>query len=321
MNITKAKARLWSKLGTRAVFGMALTDLAKEREDFYVVTADLAQSSGLSKFRASFPERLINVGIAEQNMIGIAGGLAKDGTTVFATSFAPFITMRAAEQVRMNMGYMGLNVKTVGLGAGLILAGLGNSHYGIEDGAVMRAIPGMTVISPADCGETVKAVQALVDYPRPVYLRLTGGPGNPAVYTDDYDFNIGRAIILREGGDVALVATGTTVHRSLVAADILAEEGISATVVNMHTLKPLDTDCLDELTNHKLIVTAEEHSIIGGLGSAVAEHFCSKRERPPQIMIGINDEFPHAGSYEYLLEQCGLTGEQIAERVKKELHK
>lgn len=313
--IKKSKSRLWSKLGSRAAFGMAMLEMAKEREDFLVVSADLCASSGLTRFHEQFPERLVNMGIAEQNMLGVAGGLAKDGTPVFATSFAPFITMRAAEQVRMNMGYMQLNVKTVGLGSGVIMAQLGNSHYGLEDVSVMRAIPGMMVVSPADCTEIVKAAQAITDYQGPVYLRLTGGPGNPVVYEEDYDFQLGKAITLREGGDAAIVASGTMVYNSLQAAAILEEKGISAAVIDMHTVKPLDIECLQGLQDYDLLVTVEEHTVCGGLGSAVAEYMIGQKKHPRQLMIGIEDVFPHAGSYEYVLQQCGLTPPQIAERI------
>ena len=315
MEITKSKARLWSRLGARAVLGMALLEAAKERDDFYVLSADLGQSSGLVRFRAEFPDRFVNAGIAEQNMIGLAAGLARDGTNVFATSFSPFVTMRACEQVRMNMGYMQLNIKTVGLGSGLVMAQLGNSHFGIEDGAVMRAIPGMTVVNPADGAEIVKTVEALCDFRGPVYLRLTGGPGLPAVYEADYDFRIGKAVSVREGKDVAILAAGTMVYEARKAADLLAERGIDAAVLDMHTLKPLDTEAVEAQLGKRLIVTVEEASVIGGLGSAVAETLAPKRNRPPQLMLGIRDCFPHAGSYAYLLDQCRLTGEKIAEDI------
>lgn len=319
MEIKRSKARLWSKLGSRAVFGMALLDMAERGVDFYAMSADLVHSSGLGRFQEKFPERCINMGIAEQNMLGVAGGMAKDGTPIFATSFAPFITMRAAEQVRMNMGYMQLNVKTVGLGSGLIMAQLGNSHFGLEDVAVMRAIPNITIVSPADCGEIVKAVAAIAQYKGPVYLRLTGGPGNPIVYQEEYDFVIGRAITLRKGDDVALVAAGTMVHTALEAAELLAESGVSVQVVDMHTIKPLDTDCLDGLLSHRLLVTVEEHTVCGGLGGAVAEYLAPKRVRPPHLLIGIEDVFPHAGSYDYMLNACGLTADQIAMRIRATL--
>ena len=315
MKITKSKSKLWSKLGSRAVFGLAVTELAAEYENFYAMSGDLCRSSGLARFQEKYPERFVNVGIAEQNMIGVAGGLSKDGTLVFATSFAPFITMRACEQVRMNLGYMQFNVKIVGLGSGLVMSHLGNSHYGLEDVSIMRSIPGITIISPADCGEIVKTVEAVLNYPNPTYIRLTGGPDNPIVYSEDYDFKIGKANILREGQDVAIIATGTMVYNSLKAAEILSEQGFSSTVLDMHTIKPLDKESINNLLLHKIIVTVEEHTVLGGLGSAVAEYLAPKLNKPPQLLIGINDEFPHAGSYEYLLEHCGLTAPKIAEKI------
>lgn len=316
ISITRSKAKLWSRLGARATYGQAMLEAARQRDDFYVMSADLCQSSGLVRFRDEFPERFINAGIAEQNMIGLAAGLAKDGTNIFTTSFAPFVTMRACEQVRMNMGYMQLNIKTVGLGSGLVMAQLGNSHFGIEDASVMRMIPGMTVIEPADGVEIIKTVEALCDYDRPAYLRLTGGPGLPIVYEEDIDFQIGKAIQIREGKDVAVIATGTMVYYADRAADILAERGIDAAVVDMHTIKPLDGEAIDAQLGKKLLVTVEEATITGGLGSAVAEYLAAKREKPPQLMLGIKDCFPHAGSYLYLLEQCGLTDGQIASDIE-----
>lgn len=319
IQITRRDAKLWSRLGARATYGMAILEMAKQRDDFYVMSADLCQSSGLFKFREEFPDRFINSGIAEQNLIGVAAGLAKDGTNIFASSFAPFVTMRACEQVRMNMGYMQLNIKTVGLGSGLIMAQLGNSHYGVEDGSVMRVIPGMTVVNPADGVEIMKTVEALCDYPHPTYLRLTGGPGLPMVHEDDIDFQIGKAIQIREGKDIAIIACGTMVYYAKKAAELLAEKGIEASVIDMHTIKPLDTAAVDAELGKKLIVTVEEATIIGGLGSAVAEYLAPKKQKPAQLMLGIKDTFPHAGTYQYLLEQCRLTGEQIAEDIEKML--
>lgn len=319
IQITKRDAKIWSRMGARATYGMAITEMARQRDDFYVMSADLCQSSGLFKFREEFPNRFINSGIAEQNLIGVAAGLAKDGTCIFASSFSPFITMRACEQVRMNMGYMQLNVKTVGLGSGLIMAQLGNSHYGIEDGSVMRVIPGITVVNPADGVEIMKTVEALCDYPHPAYLRLTGGPGLPIVYEEDIDFQIGKAIHVREGKDIAIIACGTMVYYAKQAAEILAEKGIEASVIDMHTIKPLDTAAVDAELGKKLIVTVEEATVVGGLGSAVAEHLAPKKVRPVQLMLGIKDTYPHAGTYQYLLENCRLTGPQIAEDIESAL--
>ena len=319
IQISKREAKLWSRLGARATYGQAILEMARQRDDFYVMSADLCQSSGLFKFREEFPDRFINSGIAEQNLIGVAAGLAKDGTCIFASSFAPFVTMRACEQVRMNMGYMQLNIKTVGLGSGLIMAQLGNSHYGVEDGSVMRVIPGMTVVNPADGVEIMKTVEAFCDYPHPAYLRLTGGPGLPIVHEGDIDFQIGKAINLREGKDIAIVACGTMVYYAKKAAELLSEKGIEASVIDMHTIKPIDKEAIDAEMGKQLLVTVEEASIVGGLGSAVAEYIAPKKQKPAQLMLGIKDTFPHAGTYQYLLESCGLTAEQIAADIKAAL--
>lgn len=316
ITITKAKAKLWSRLGARATYGQAILEMAKQRDDFYVMSADLCQSSGLFKFCEEFPDRFINTGIAEQNLIGVAAGMAKDGTNIFASSFAPFVAMRACEQVRMNMGYMQMNIKTVGLGSGLIMAQLGNSHYGIEDGSAMRVIPGMTVVCPADGVEIMKTIEAFCDYPHPAYLRLLGGPGLPMVHEGDIDFQIGKAIQICEGKDISIIATGTMVYYAKQAAEILSEHGIDSTVIDMHTIKPIDKECIDKQLDKKLIVTVEEATIVGGLGSAVAEYIAPKKNKPAQIMLGIKDCFLHAGSYQYLLEECGLTAEQIAKDIE-----
>lgn len=319
IQISKREAKLWSRLGARATYGQAILEMARQRDDFYVMSADLCQSSGLFKFREEFPDRFINSGIAEQNLIGVAAGMAKDGTCIFASSFAPFVTMRACEQVRMNMGYMQLNIKTVGLGSGLIMAQLGNSHYGVEDGSVMRVIPGMTVVNPADGVEIMKTVEAFCDYPHPAYLRLTGGPGLPMVHESDIDFQIGKAINLREGKDIAIVACGTMVYYAQKAAELLSEKGIEASVIDMHTIKPIDKEAIDAELGKQLLVTVEEASIVGGLGSAVAEYIAPKKQKPAQLMLGIKDTFPHAGTYQYLLESCGLTAEQIAADIEAAL--
>jgi transketolase len=315
IEIKKNKVKLWSRIGARAVYGQALLEAARENDGFFVISADLGQSSGLTRFKEEFPDRFFNAGIAEQNMIGIAAGLAKDGTCVFASSFAPFVTMRACEHVRMNMGYMQLNVKTVGIGSGLIMSQLGNSHYGIEDSAVMRAIPGMTVIEPADAVQIVKAVEALCEYDKPAYLRLTGGPNLPVVYEDDIDYCIGKAITVREGKDICIFATGTMVYNAVKAAGILEQQGVQAGVVDMHTIKPLDRSSIDDNIDKKLIVSIEEASVVGGLGGAISEYLAPLKEKPPLKILGIKDCYPHAGSYEYLIKQCRLTPDCIAEDI------
>jgi transketolase len=304
------------------MYGQAILDLAGSCPELVVLSADLGNSSGLDRFKKSYPDQFINVGIAEQNLIGVAAGIAKEGFTVFASSFAPFIAMRASEQVRMNMGYMNLNVKAVGIGSGLVMGFLGNSHFGIEDVAVMRAIPNMTVVCPADCGEIVKVVQAAAEYDGPMYIRLTGGPNCPIVYTDNYEFEIGRAIELKVGSEVAVIANGSMVAPSIAAADLLTQHGVSVGVFNFHTVKPLDEQMLTSISKaYGLIVTVEEHSIIGGLGSAVAE-FVSALDKPNRVVrLGHPDYFGKTGEYEFLLQRYGLTADGIVDSVLTEINK
>jgi transketolase len=295
---------------------MAMLELGRELDDLVVLTGDLCTTSGLDRFRAAFPEKFYNIGIAEQNLIGIAAGLAKEGKTVFASSFANFAAMRAYEQVRLNLGYMGLSVKLVGLGSGFAMGMFGNTHYGIEDIALMRAIPGLCVLSPADCTEVVKATVAAAREKGPFYIRLTGVANNPVVYKNDYVFEIGKSVCVKPGSAIAIIATGSMVHHALEAAKILESRGISAEVTDMHTIKPLDYDAIrTAAAQKKLIVTVEEHSVIGGLGGAVAEYLCSLPHAPRQLIIGMPDSFQIAGDYAWLLEQNGLTGPHISRKI------
>jgi len=297
-----------------------MLELGNTIENLVVLTGDLSTTSGLDRFRNTYPDKFYNIGIAEQNMIGIAAGMAKENQVVFLTTFSNFAAMRSYEQVRVNLGYMSLNVKIIGLASGLAMGMFGNTHYGIEDMALMRAVPGLTVLSPADGAEIAKSVMAAAKYQGPVYIRLTGAMNNPIVYTEDYDFRIGKAITLREGDDITIISTGTMVYESLVAAKILAEDSISATVVNMHTIKPLDTSVIDKaIASSKPIVTVEEHGVVGGLGGAVAEYKSTLPNTPRQLFVGLPDKFGLAGSYKYLLGKYGLTGEQIAKKIKESL--
>lgn len=320
LEITSINVRMWSRLGQRgAIFGVALPELAMSHENLRIVTADLGTLSGLDRFKTANPDKYLNVGIAEQNMVGIAAGLAKEGNCVFATTYATFITMRSFEQIRHNLGYLKYDVKIVGSSSGIVMGMSGNTHYALEDIALMRAIPNMTVLSPADSVEAVKMAQALVKMDGPAYLRLSGDLNCPMVYKEDYLFEIGKGVVLKKGTDVALIATGTMVSESLKAAEQLKQEGISCSVVDMHTIKPLDQELLGELfVSHRLLVTVEEHSTIGGLGSAIAEYKAGFPNSPRQIMIGLPDAFGKAGEYTYLLEKYGLTANAIAEKIEKE---
>lgn len=319
MEINKIKTRTWSMLGARRTFGTVMDEYAAEMDKLFVMSGDLMTSSGLDRFVRNHPERFLSAGIAEQNMVGIASGLAANGYKPFITSFAPFITGRVYDQVRMHLGYMHHDVKLVGLGAGIGLGIQGNSHYGLDDVALMRAIPGMTIVEPADCTEVVKAVKAAYEYVGPLYLRLVGESGTPIVNKTDYEFSIGKAISLREGHDIAIVASGTMVYQSLQAAKILSEQGVDCKVINMHTIKPIDTEMLDEIASFKLIVAIEEANVIGGLGSAIAEYYIQQTKSPQVMIMGINDCFPLAGTYKYMLAENGLDAIHIAQNIQNKL--
>lgn len=310
----------WMMMGTRNAFGAFLTDVAADHPELFAMTADFTKSTGLAKFKEQYPRQFLSVGIAEQNMIALASGLASEGRNVFASSFASFITTRCYEQVKVNLGYMQHNVKLVGIASGLGVSYQGNTHFGLDDVSLMRAIPNMTIVVPSDCTEVAKATLALAEYQGPAYLRLVGEGFCPIVNNDDYEFVIGKGIKLRDGQDVLIVANGTMVNQSQKVAKELAEQGVETTIINMHTVKPLDTQIIDEnVCGKKLIVTIEEGQLNGGLGSAVAEYVSALNGSPKVLRLGVKDIFPHAGSYQYLLEQCGLSVEQIKSEIIKNI--
>lgn len=315
IELDRQKIRTYSLLGSHRTFGQVALELPKINEKVIVMVADQMSPAGLEKFRDDYSDKFINIGIAEQNLIGVASGMAKEGFTPFVLAQAVFVTGRCFDQVRVNLAYMQFGVKVVGLSAGLSIGQYGATHQSLEDVTLMRALPNMVVLSPADCTETAKALLATATDPRPTYIRLSGWMNCPIVYKKDYDFQIGKAITLKEGTDIAIIATGPMVYNSLKAADMLAEEGLSVKVVDMHTIKPLDKAVIDECMSAKMVVTVEEHSIIGGLGSAVAEHLALKAEKPRQLIIGTNDKYIKAGDYVYLQEQFGLTPVQIKNSI------
>lgn len=313
----KRAIRSWSLLGPSGVLGLAACDIAEEDDNFAIVTSDLCFFSGLNRFESIYKDKLYNVGIAEQNMIGIAAGMVKEGMNVFATSYASFAATRVLDQVKVNMGYMQLPIKLVGLTSGYASGILGATHMAIEDIAIMRSIPNITVLSPADCVETMKVLQAASKMSVPVYIRMGSDVKNPSIpiYKEDYEFQVGKAITLRQGSDICFVATGTMVSVSLEAANILQEEGYSCEVINVHTVKPIDEAAILSECDKKLVVTIEEHSVIGGLGSAVAEVLAPVKCKPPHIIIGIKDEYLHAASHRALLEKSGLTAQQVCKEI------
>ena len=320
IKITNKIIKTWSTIGARPTYGLAVSELAKNQEDIMVVTGDVSESAGLARFRKLYPEKFVDVGIAEQNMIGVAAGLASNGYNVFTVTFAPFQTLRCLDQIKVNLAYSNINVTMTGLASGLINGPLGNTHCCIEDIGALRSIPNLTILSPADGVGIVKAVFAAAFFDQPVYIRLTGGPNNPIVYNDDINFQIGEAIEIETGNDLSIFATGTMVFNSLEAAKILAKEGISTSVWDMHTIKPIDKGAVKKAADKKkLIVTVEEHNVIGGLSSAVSEYLASLKGNFSQLSIGINDFFPKPGDYSFMLKQCGLMPEQIAQKILSSL--
>ena len=318
MAFTKRDIRTFSMLGTRRSFYFQLVKEAENNGDIVILSADMYKGNNLEKFKQNHPAQIVNVGIAEQNMIGVAAGMAKVGFNVFATTFSTFITTRCFDQIRINLGYMKLPVKLIGRSSGIGNNIAGPTHYAVEDISLLRAIPNMIVISPADAFEAVKVAEAAVNSKNPIYIRLNDDVNIPSIYKDDYDFQIGKAVVLNEGADITIFATGTMVTPSLKAAKLLADENISVAVVNVHTIKPLDLETVDKYSaGRKLIVSVEEHGIIGGLGSAIAEHNSEKISSPPQIKIGLPDAYGKAGSYEYLLDKYGLTAEKICAKIKQ----
>ncbi len=304
------------KKATRDAYGEALAELGKVDSNFVVLDADLAKATKTGTFKAAFPERFYDCGIAESNMMGIAAGIASTGLTVFASSFAMFAAGRAFEQVRNSIGYPHLNVKIGATHAGVSAGEDGASHQCNEDIALMRTIPGMTIINPADAVEAKQAVFAAAKKDGPVYLRF-GRLAVPVIFDENYKFEIGKGNLLKEGTDCTLIATGLLVNEALIAAEELKNEGISVEVINMATIKPLDVDLVVASAKKTgCVVTAEEHNIIGGLGGAVCEAL-SENYPVPVVRVGMNDVYGKSGDGSLLLKEFGLCSENLKEQVKK----
>lgn len=304
------------KIATREGYGNALAELGREHEDVVVLDADLAAATKTGVFKKEFPERFIDCGIAEGNMMGVAAGLAAAGKVPFASSFAMFAAGRAFEQVRNSIGYPHLNVKIGASHAGISVGEDGATHQCNEDIALMRTIPGMVIINPSDAVEAREAVRAAYEIDGPVYMRF-GRLAVPVINDrPDYKFELGKGVVLREGKDVTIVATGLCVNSALEAAEKLAAEGIDAGVINIHTIKPLDEELIVEAAKKTgKIVTVEEHSVIGGLGSAVCETLCAKVP-VPVLKIGVNDVFGESGPAVKLLEKYKLDGQGVYEQIR-----
>lgn len=303
---------------TREGFRDALIECAKTNENIICLTADLGMATKIYKFGEIYPGRYYNVGIAEQNMMGIAAGLSKVGFIPFVTTFAVFATMRACEQVRTDIAYTNSDVRIIGTGGGFSFGIGGPTHAGNEDLGIMRSIPNMTIIVPVDYLEAKKAIYASINWQGPIFIRI-GRAGVPVINKKDYNFRIGKSVTLKEGNDICIYAIGPMVYESLIAANILEEKGISVKVVNMHTLKPIDKkEIINSAMGKRVIVTVEEHNIIGGLGSAVSEVLSENINGNVKFKrLGLNDEFLTPGKPDVLREHYKLKGKYIAKYIEE----
>ena len=308
------REKMKEEISVANTYGNTLVELGQENKDIIVLEADLMKATGTKVFQDKFPDRLLQVGIAEQNMIGIAAGLAVSGKIAFANTFAVFATKRVYDQISISVAYPNLNVKIGGTYSGLSCP-YGATHQSIEDIAIMRAMPNMTIIAPADTIELSKAVREISDYNGPVYLRMTRGT-MPGIFNDDHRFRIGKASILRDGKEATIISTGVMTARTIEAADILAQEGIKIRLINMSTIKPIDEDAIiNAASDTGAIVTVENHSIIGGLGSAVCEVVCNNKSVPVK-RLGINDKFGYTGPLNWSIKYFKFDVVDIVKAVK-----
>lgn len=311
--------RVYSLLGQRGTFGTVLKELAEENDKIIALSADLTRTSGLEQFASAYPDRLYNVGIAEENAVGMAAGLADQGFIPFVSTFANFATLRPNEFVRHFMAYMKCNVKLVGLGSGFAMELFGNTHYGLEDISTIRSMPNITIFSPADGLEVAKIVDYAACNDGPTYIRLSGRMNNPIVHKKDFEFIPGKAIKMADGENVVIFATGSMVSVALKASKKLSEQGISATVFDVHTIKPFDIETVLQNKDKMLIVSIEEHSVTGGLGSAISEVLSSQTSHGKLMRLGTGDKYEAAGSYDYMLQVHGLTPDGITDAIMNEM--
>ncbi|MEO2507332.1 transketolase family protein [Clostridium paraputrificum] len=306
-----------NKIANRQVICDTLMELAKDDKDIYVLTSDSRGSASMTNFANEYPKQFVEVGIAEQNLVGIAAGLATTGKKCFAASPACFLTMRSIEQVKVDVAYSNTNVKLIGISGGVSYGALGMSHHSLQDIAVMRAIPNMDIFLPADRFETEKLVRELVKYDKPAYIRIGRNPVDDVYESTDFDFQIGKANVMREGKDITIIATGETVKPAIEASDELRELGIKCRVLNMHTIKPLDEEAIIKAAKETgYIITVEEHSIYGGLGAAVSEVVVQNAPVPMKI-AGIKDEAAITGTSKEIFNYYGLSKENLVKLAKE----
>ena len=318
MNFSSADAKKWLKMGPRAMFGQFMLEIAKKNKKLIVLSADLGRSSGLARFKMEFPKQYISVGISEQNLVGVAAGLADEGYKVFVTSFAPFLSMRASEQIRMNLGYMRHNVNLVALGSGLSMGFLGNSHFGLEDIAIMRTIPNLNITCPADCSELGKVLDDYALNDRgPSYIRLTGIPGSTNVYDKNYSYKFGKNITINKGKDILILSYGSVLGQVKQSVKNLKKMNIDVELVNVASLKPIDEKVVSLFKKYNKIITIEEHTSVGGLSSIIAEKILKNRSNIKLFSISLPDKFGPTGTYDYLLKHHGLDSDSLTKKIIK----
>lgn len=303
-----------------SIFNLFLPDVIQDYPNLKILSSDMSYGARLERFKAFYPEHFINVGIAEENLIGVSAGLTSEGFKCVALAQATFITMRCYEQVRQYMSYMGYPIVLVGLSAGLIMQFMGNTHYATEDLAIMRVLPGVEVLSPADASEAVRAFEYALSSNKPCYIRLTGSADAPLLYNQYGAYHPSKANVLKEGEDVSIIATGAMVATALEAANEIEQEtGEGVKVIDMHSVQPLDFEAIEHCRRNKLVVTIEEHYVSGGLGTAVADVLMEKPNVPQLLKIGINDKYSVVGDYGFLKIQHGLTTECITKKIIERL--
>lgn len=316
IEIDKRSISEWTRLGMRKAFGPILESVADDHPELVAMAADVADSANLTSFSKTHSSQFFNIGIAEQNMTAIACGMAKEGHNVFICSFAPFVSMRNYEAVRTLVGYMGLNVKIVALASGLSLGVQGSTHYCLEDISLMRTIPGMLVLSPADVIEEAKCIEFLANYYGPAYLRLTGIDGTPTVFNSEYVFDEGSLELIREGEDLVIFSTGSVTSECIRATRALKKDGIKCALYSLCRLKPIDEEKITSILNqYKTVITAEEHFKIGGLGDIVSDIVARRGLQCKVMKIGVDDSFPHPGDYAYVLAASNLTAAKIRDII------
>lgn len=317
IEINEKNIKMWSTIGPRATLGLVLNELADKIDNLMVLTSDVSTSAGLDRFRKTHKLKYLDVGIAEQNLIGVASGLSSEGFNVLTTTFAPFQTLRCCEQIKVNLGYMKNKICMVGIASGVVLGNLGYTHCCIEDIGVLRSIPNISIVSPSDCLELVKILEVVfTDLNNSIYIRLTGGSNHEIINKANYNFEIGKAIQLVEGDDITIFSCGSVLGLSLAVSNIISKNyNIRCGVVNMHTIKPIDRKKIEEKRNSKLLVSIEEHNIIGGLGSAIADELVNYSSKAKLLKFGISDEYTGGGDYKFMLEINGLSTNNIVEKI------